>query len=63
MGATLEVLIEGNRDKTTGYLKGLTRNYIPVLLQGSEKLLDQVVPVRLTRIEHGKVFGEAVSSQ
>jgi threonylcarbamoyladenosine tRNA methylthiotransferase MtaB len=63
MGATLEVLIEGKPDKATGYRKGLTRNYIPVLTQGSEELLDQVLPVRLTRIEHGKVFGQAVSSQ
>lgn len=60
IGSTLEVLIEGKRDRTTGYLKGLTRNYIPVLIEGTDELFHRVVEARLTRIEHGRVFGECL---
>jgi threonylcarbamoyladenosine tRNA methylthiotransferase MtaB len=63
IGCSLEVLIEGNRDRSTGYLKGLTRNYIPVLLQGPDELFHQMVEVRLTRMEDGRVFGERASGQ
>ncbi|OEU51828.1 MAG: tRNA (N(6)-L-threonylcarbamoyladenosine(37)-C(2))-methylthiotransferase MtaB [Desulfobacterales bacterium C00003060] len=58
IGSTFEILIEGNRDKTTGYLKGLTKNYIPVFIEWGDELMHQVIEVRLTGIEHGKVFGE-----
>lgn len=60
IGSSLEVLIEGKRDRTTGCLRGLTRNYIPVLVEGTDKLYHQVVEARLTRIEHGRVFGECL---
>ncbi|RLB82888.1 MAG: tRNA (N(6)-L-threonylcarbamoyladenosine(37)-C(2))-methylthiotransferase MtaB [Deltaproteobacteria bacterium] len=60
IGLALEVLIEGRRDRVTGFLKGLTRNYIPVLLEGPDELYHQVVEIRLTKIEHGRVFGKAL---
>jgi threonylcarbamoyladenosine tRNA methylthiotransferase MtaB len=63
IGSTCEVLIEGKRDRVTGYLKGLTRNYIPVLLKGTDELYHQVVDIRLTRIEYPRVFGECLSDQ
>ncbi|NVM22412.1 MAG: tRNA (N(6)-L-threonylcarbamoyladenosine(37)-C(2))-methylthiotransferase MtaB [Desulfobacterales bacterium] len=63
VGSTLEVLIEGNRDRVTGYLKGFTRNYIPVLVRGSDELFHQAVQIRLVGIEHGRVFGQCVSGQ
>ncbi len=60
LGSSHEVLIEGKRDKTTGRLKGLTKNYIPVLLQGPDELFHQVLEVRLTKMEQGGVLGESV---
>ncbi len=57
ISANLEVLIEGKRDPGTGYLKGFTRNYIPVLVKGTNELFHQVVQVKLDRIEDGRVFG------
>jgi threonylcarbamoyladenosine tRNA methylthiotransferase MtaB len=57
ISANLEVLIEGKRDPGTGYLKGFTRNYIPVLIKGTDELFHQVVQVKLDRIEDGRVFG------
>lgn len=61
IGSTLEVLVEGKRDRRTGYLKGLTENYIPVLLEGSDGLFHQIVEVKLDRIKDGRVFGKRLS--
>ncbi len=63
IGSTFEVLIEGQRDRATGYLKGLTKNYIPVLVEGDDELMHRVIQTRLTRIEHCRVFGESLSDQ
>jgi threonylcarbamoyladenosine tRNA methylthiotransferase MtaB len=63
IGSTFEVLVEGKRDRATGYLKGLTKNYIPVLVEGGDELMHQVIQIRLIRIEHGRVFGECPSDQ
>lgn len=61
IGSTCEVLIEGKRDRATGYLKGLTRNYVPVLVEGDDELYHQVLEIRLAKIERGRVFGECLS--
>lgn len=63
VGSVQEVLIEGKRDRTTGHLKGFTRNYIPVLVRGEDELLQQLIQVRLSRIKNGRVFGQHQSSQ
>ncbi|MBW2173069.1 MAG: MiaB/RimO family radical SAM methylthiotransferase, partial [Deltaproteobacteria bacterium] len=63
IGATSEILIEGKRDRTTGYLKGLTKNYIPVLVEGDDELMNRVVQARITKVESGKVFAERLFNQ
>jgi len=63
IGSTFEVLIEGKRDRATGYLKGLTKNYILVLVEGDDELMHRVIQTRLTKIEHGRVVGECLSDQ
>jgi threonylcarbamoyladenosine tRNA methylthiotransferase MtaB len=60
IGATLKVLIEGKRDKSTGCLKGFTENYIPVHVKGSDHLFHQLVPVRLSSIHAGRVMGHCL---
>jgi threonylcarbamoyladenosine tRNA methylthiotransferase MtaB len=57
MGTIQEVLIEGKRDRATGFLKGFTKNYIPVLVKGTDAWFHQVIEVRIERIAHGRVFG------
>ncbi len=57
IGSTWEVLIEAKRDRVTGYLKGFTKNYIPVLVKGSDECFHQVVEVRLESMANGRVFG------
>jgi threonylcarbamoyladenosine tRNA methylthiotransferase MtaB len=62
IGNTVEVLIENSRDKDTGLLKGITDNYIKVLLPGSDKRMNNYYQVRLTGIKDNKVLGEWVST-
>lgn len=61
IGSTWEVLIEAKRDRATGCLKGFTKNYIPVLVEGTDEWFHQVVEVRLERMDHGRVFGRYLS--
>ncbi|MBW2350943.1 MAG: tRNA (N(6)-L-threonylcarbamoyladenosine(37)-C(2))-methylthiotransferase MtaB [Deltaproteobacteria bacterium] len=54
-----ECLME-NQDKETGLWKGLTPNYIPVLLdtEGDRTdLKNQILPIRITKAEKGMAFG------
>ncbi len=58
-----EVIIEKNRDKKTNLLKGVTKNYINVLINGNDNLKDTVQKIKLKSIyEDGKsMLGEIVS--
>ncbi len=50
IGQTVEVLVEGKRDLKTGYLKGLTSNYIPVLVQGEDKLMNTFINAKIEKL-------------
>ena len=59
VGKIFECLVE-QQDKETGLWKGLTPNYIPVLIEtGRERadLKNQILPVRITKAEKGMAFG------
>ena len=59
IGKTLEVLIETRRDKTDGYLKGFSDNYIPVFIDGDEILKNRLVPVMIRSCDERRgVIGE-----
>lgn len=61
IGTTREVLIEKHPDKKTGYLKGITRNYLTVLLNSKdESLLNTLTLAKITEYKGGKVYGEVV---
>lgn len=51
LGQPHQILIENRRDSVTGWLKGLTDNYIPVLLPGPDSLKNQIVPAVLEDID------------
>ncbi|PID76892.1 MAG: tRNA (N(6)-L-threonylcarbamoyladenosine(37)-C(2))-methylthiotransferase MtaB [Deltaproteobacteria bacterium] len=57
LGSSRPVLVEKTRD-SRGRLKGFTDNYIPVLMTGSDALVNTVKNVRLSRLAGGEVFGE-----
>jgi threonylcarbamoyladenosine tRNA methylthiotransferase MtaB len=59
LGRELEVLVEQRRDKLTGRLKGYSRNYIPVLIEGEDDLVNREIRVSVTDLEDGRVLGRA----
>ena len=54
IGSTQEVLIEKRPDRKTGMLKGVTRNYINVLLEEGE--YNTLQSVTLNKIVGSKMF-------
>jgi len=52
-----EVLVETKRDRKTGLLKGVSRNYIPVLFEGPDSLQTRLVQVRIQAVKGRDVFG------
>ncbi len=53
LGRKTEVLVEARRDPATGLLKGLTPNYLIVLLEGRDECMNTVVPVTIQRVCDG----------
>lgn len=61
IGKIREVLIEKRFDKRTGLLKGVTRNYLTILINSQdESLLNTLQQVKITKYENGRIFGELV---
>ncbi|MGB2928333.1 MAG: tRNA (N(6)-L-threonylcarbamoyladenosine(37)-C(2))-methylthiotransferase MtaB [Desulfobacterales bacterium] len=57
-GKTVEILIEDKRDRSTGLLKGISSNYIPVHVNGEDNLKNTRVQVRINRVKRdNNVFG------
>ncbi len=61
IGHTLPVLFEHGRDKTTGLLKGYSRNYLRVLAAGGDEHMNREVLVHLSRVSAGSVRGKIAS--
>jgi threonylcarbamoyladenosine tRNA methylthiotransferase MtaB len=57
MGHKVSMLVEETPDRMTGRLKGLTGNYIPVVLEGKTDSSNRLTRVRLMRLEGKKVIG------
>ena len=57
-----EVIIEKNRDKKSGLLKGVTKNYINVLIDDKDNYKDKLVKVKITNLSSypEKVIAEIV---
>ncbi len=58
-----EIIIEKNRDKKTNYLKGITRNYINVLINDSDEYKDTIQKIYINNIsdDREKLFGKIVT--
>ena len=57
VGKTMPVLIETKRDGTTGLLKGISSNYLPVLIDGMDEVKNKIVDVKIEKCEANKLFG------
>jgi threonylcarbamoyladenosine tRNA methylthiotransferase MtaB len=59
IGKEAEILIERVRDEITGLLKGLTSNYIPVMVEGKDHLKNTPAKTRIIRMQgEAAMFGE-----
>ncbi len=58
LGEIVEVLFEGKKDISTGFVKGITSNYIPVHIQCDHDLENTMKRVRIDRLDSNNiVFG------
>ncbi len=57
LGQQETVLLENQRDTKSGWLKGHTGNYIPVILEGADSLKNSLVPVTLHKVSEHQVTG------
>ena len=57
LGRELQVLVQ----RDAGGRKGLSRNYLPVLIEGSEGLFNNEVPVLITGAKGGELVGRLAS--
>ena len=63
IGQDIEVLIEGQRNASTGLSKGLTSNYIPVFTDSENDLENTLVQVRIEKmLNNNSLFGTIVTS-
>jgi threonylcarbamoyladenosine tRNA methylthiotransferase MtaB len=60
-GQVVEVLLEGGVAGKPGWLSGLTGNYLRVHLQGPEAWANQLITVRLQKIEGQALIGEVIT--
>jgi threonylcarbamoyladenosine tRNA methylthiotransferase MtaB len=56
-GFCMDVLVEGRHDRSTGLLRGITANYIPVLFTGNDALMGTLQRVTLDGIEGSAMRG------
>jgi threonylcarbamoyladenosine tRNA methylthiotransferase MtaB len=61
-GKQVKVLVESRRDRETGWLKGYSRNYIPVLIRAGNEFINQELNIEITEIQGTKVFGKVLST-
>jgi threonylcarbamoyladenosine tRNA methylthiotransferase MtaB len=57
LGKSLPVLIEAKRDSSTRSLKGISSNYLPVLVDGDDDLQNKIVEVKIKKLEGDTLFG------
>ena len=59
-GKKAQVLIESKRDRESGFLKGYSRNYIPVLLPGGDEFINQELDVEIIDVHGDRVIGKNI---
>lgn len=60
IGSEQQTLIEINRDKESGKLKGLTSNYLNVLIDGNDNLMNNILPIKLIDIKNNIIIGKTI---
>ena len=62
IGENLSVLVEGTYDRDTGFMKGFSENYIPVMIENGEAWMsNQIITVAAENPAGGKILGRKTS--
>lgn len=56
LGNEFEIIVENSRDRKTGFLKGMTDNFVPVLLDGPDGFKNQAVKVKISNVEENSTY-------
>jgi len=59
VGSQARVLIEASRDPASGMLKGYSDNYLPVVCDGDDRLMNRIVGLQITGERDGRLEGVA----
>jgi len=62
IGQHVQVLTESRRDPKTGLLKGVSSNYLPVLYEGGDKLMNRMVAVRVLEADAIRLLGTLIEN-
>lgn len=57
IGRSLQVLVEGEREKESGLLTGYSDNYIKVIFSGPDDMMGRIVTVKITDADPAKTMG------
>ena len=57
VGKTMPLLIETKRDSATGLLKGISSNYLPVLIDGEDEFKNKIIEVIIEKMEKNSLYG------
>lgn len=60
LGTRMQVLVEHRRDRKSHHLKGISGNYVPVLVAGPDELGGQLVDVEIEAVDGERVFGRLI---
>ncbi len=60
IGKEVEILVESTRHAATGFLKGLSSNYLPVLIDADDDQINKLVTVKLTHQTDDSLMGTIV---
>ena len=58
IGQVLPILIETEREASTNFLKGISSNYLPVLIDAGDKLKNKIIDVKIQKLKGMKLFGK-----
>ena len=61
IGKTLEVLIESTRHPATGQLKGISSNYIPILIDADDDQINKLISIQATHQIDSTLVGTIVN--
>jgi tRNA A37 methylthiotransferase MiaB len=62
VGRTLPVLMERPAKGRSGWMEGLTHNYIRTLVAGGDELRNRILSVHMDRLEGSHLVGHAAGS-